>query len=194
MAITEEARAVLLAAESSLRSLLAKGLEQQRYSDIADIAQLADAIARLIPMDMKPLKESEIRQAEGVAVVRPQAKGKKSYPRYERDGDRLVKIGWSKKNKQSYEHRAPRSAVVAFARHLADRTEIGEVFAMEKIFPVIASNDGDEVPGYQAYLALGWLRDVGLVEKKGRDGYRRLQEFDSASLDTFWGELPTKSI
>ena len=35
----------------------------------------------------------------------------KTLPRFERDGERIVKVSWSKRAKAEYEHRAPRDVV-----------------------------------------------------------------------------------
>jgi hypothetical protein len=118
---------------------------------------------------------------------------KSAYPRFHRDGDRLVKTGWSKKNRESYEHRAPRGTVIAFVRHLVSRVGAGEVFGIEGLLPVPDVSNG-EVPAYQVYLTLAWLRTVGAIEKKGRDGYRLVSDgLAEKRLDEYWSQLPEHS-
>ena len=121
------------------------------------------------------------------------ASKKRDYPRFERDGDKLVKLGWSKKQKSQYEHRAPHAAVLAFGRHVANHFGEGEVFAMESLLPV-PDESGEEVPGYQAYLTLAWLKHVGAVEKKGRDGYvLRDGSLADGGLDRLWDALEVRT-
>jgi hypothetical protein len=117
----------------------------------------------------------------------------RGYPRFEREGDKLVKIGWSKKSREEYEHRAPRDAVVAFAQHLGESVSDGQVFAVEDLMPVRAVNGDDEIPAYQVYLTLKWLQDIGAVEKQGRDGYvLRNRALSEGGLDEYWGGLPER--
>ena len=118
---------------------------------------------------------------------------KAGYPRYERSGDKLVKVGWSKKHKDQYEHRAPRAAVIAVARQLSGQVKANEVFEVPDILPV-ADPSGGEVPSYQVYLVLGWLRDAGAIEKKGRDGYvLRDGSIGGEGLDRLWGSLKVQA-
>lgn len=93
---------------------------------------------------------------------------KPDYPRFSRQRNDLVKTGWSKKDKQEYQHRAPWVVVEALARRLNEKR--GEVFTSDDIFPV-TNSDGTDVPSYQAYLCLAWFRFEGLVVQDGRQGY-----------------------
>lgn len=116
------------------------------------------------------------------------------YPRFEKDGRRLVKLGWSKKNKKAYEHRVPHETVVGFVHHLSSIVDQGQVFEVEKILPVRDSS-GDEIPAYQIYVTLAWLRESGAVEKKGRDGYvLRDGSLPDGGVDKYWESLPARAI
>lgn len=182
-----------------------EALKQQRYRDIAEVARLADGVARLLQRQLPtvsphrdrtvPAQSSPLKPMQpGGAASSKRKKKKVEYPRFERDGDRLVKIGWSKKNKEAYEHRAPREVIIAFARHLANRVEPGHVFAMEELFPIPDVVTGDEIPTYQAYLTLAWLREAKAIEKKGRDGYvLRNGSLADGGLDELWDNLPKRS-
>ncbi|MCA9305050.1 MAG: hypothetical protein KDA16_00830 [Phycisphaerales bacterium] len=120
---------------------------------------------------------------------------KRDYPRFERDDDKLVKVGWSKKHREEYEHRAPRDAVNAFVRHLGSAVSEGHLFIVENLMPVLGVNGDDEVPAYQVYLTLKWLQDVGAVEKKGRDGYvLRNGALSSSGIDEYWAALPARKV
>jgi hypothetical protein len=130
------------------------------------------------------------RSIERSRVNPPGAQEKDRFPRFEREGDRLVKIGWSKKNKSTYEHRASQDAVFAVGRHLLSATPAGSTFTMEEISPVPDLSDA-EIPSYQVYLTLAWLRHTGTIEKKGCDRYlvRHLASADR-ELEQLWGRLP----
>jgi hypothetical protein len=115
-----------------------------------------------------------------------------SFPKFERDRDRLIKIGWSKKDKQVYEHRAPREAVSRVFADLMERSESSGQFRMEEVLP-IKNADGADIPSYQVYLALAWLRDAGAIERRGNDGYvPRLSATKSASFNDLWEATPVR--
>jgi hypothetical protein len=92
------------------------------------------------------------------------------YPLFYRSRSGLVKIGWSKKKKAEYRQTAPWEAVQAVVRAIEQRGGSGEKFDFGELLPVRAEN-GNEVPKYQAYVVLAWLRQVNLVTQHGRRGY-----------------------
>ncbi len=201
MCTIQEARKVLMGAEVSLRELMEQGLGQHRYTDVAVIAGMAEGVSRLLLGDRArppvqptpPNVATETRSPRKTAKKARSRTQKREYPRFERDGDKLVKVGWSKKHKEQYEHRAPREAVIAFARHLAGHARDGEVFAMEDLLPV-PDLSGGEVPAYQVYLTLAWLRQADAVEKKGRDGYvLRDRSLAEGGLDKLWNAVAQRS-
>ena len=203
MSTIQAARTLLRQSESSLRQLIEAALRDQRYADVAEIAALADGLSRLLePTSGRTQDSGQVspsleatRSPPVVAASRKQKASRKTsssrsgYPRFRRDGDRLVKIGWSKKNKSEYEHRVPRSAVDAFLGKLTSTVKPGRVFEVESLLPV-TDQAGDEVPAYQVYVTLAWLRDVGVIEKKGRDGYV-VEDSDTTrrGVDDYWKQL-----
>jgi len=199
MMTVQAARGILADAEKALRELMQQQIQEQRYGDLAEIAALADGIARLLrgQPSGKPLPKHTSRSASTRPSPRKRVSSvatKRSYPVFERDGDRLVKVGWSKKARDEYEHRAPRDAVQAFVRHLVSRVEPGSTFVMEDLLPVPDSSGG-EVPSYQVYMTLAWLRDQGAVEKKGRDGYvlQSGRQMDDGVFNKIWERTPQRS-
>src|SRR5262245_31311871 len=116
----ENAQKILTATEASLRELIESALSQQLYADVADIARMADAIARLRGTDERshstPLVAARNNAASNSNAAVPSASQRSSrtaraFPRFEREGDRLVKIAWSKKDRAEYEHKAPHRIV-----------------------------------------------------------------------------------
>jgi hypothetical protein len=106
------------------------------------------------------------------------------YPRFEREADRLIKVGWSSRDRRGYEHRASKSVVFRFAERLSSQS--ASPFSMDQVLP-ITDERGAELPSYQAYLAVAWLRSVGAVRKVGKEGY----SVDPAlvapqALERFW--------
>lgn len=202
MGTIRDARRVLADAEGHLRQLIEDGLKEQRYSDVAEIAGLAQGVARLL-QGHTATANAEAAAAQSSTPYPPQAApvrkaagkpAKADYPRFERDGNKLVKVGWSKKNKSAYEHRAPKEAVIAFARHLSGSVPDGKLFVVEDLLPVPDVANGGELPAYQVYLALAWLRSTGAVDKKGRDGYvLRRGALGDGALERLWAGLPARS-
>ena len=93
-----------------------------------------------------------------------------TFPQFQRDAGRLVKIGWSSKEKRTYEHRVAVDAVYAVCRFLNAQARPRKPFKIEGA-GTVALADGTEIPTYQVYLVLKWLQSVGAAERKGKDGY-----------------------
>jgi hypothetical protein len=202
MGDTEEARAILRQAEAAIRELIERRLAAEAYEEVAKLARLAAGLATL-------LREEEGHAAEAQTAKPPSPRrgkrkrprgrrggGKKAgYPRFVREGDRLVKVGWSKKNKSEYEHRAPRSAVVAFATHLCSNVEVGGTFTVEDLLPVPDPAHDGELPAYQVYMVLAWLRTTGAVEKRGRQGYvLRRNVLPDKEIARLSASLPARTV
>lgn len=208
MSSRTEANRVLADAEKSIRDLIQRELRAQRYSEVAELAGVADALSQLARGSSRP--SVKVRDAALTpASARPSASAatrlrngrsprktgavRGEYPRFERDDDKLVKVGWSKKAREEYEHRAPRSAVLAFTQHVGATTAEGRTFVIDELLPVHDAA-GEELPSYQVYLALAWLRQAGAVEKKGRDGYVRVADpLDGSVFDTMWDQIPERA-
>lgn len=194
----DQASGALATCENELRQVAATAMGKGDYTAARSVLSLAEAVSELRSRpDICPdtsqstgVGASGSRASPNQNAVRVGASGRggrsgdaagssraarrtkrQAYPKFIRRGDRLVKVGWSKSQKREYEHKAPQHAVFAFAHHLRNNTRDGKIFKVEPLLPVPDNQDGGELPAYQAYLALAWLRDAGLVEKRGRDGY-----------------------
>ena len=102
---------------------------------------------------------------------RPRTPKTHTYPRFVMENSDLVKIGWSKRERAEYRHRAPQAAVLQVASAIVKLAGPSGSFVAEGLFPVIATRDGTNVPDYQGYLALRWFRHLELVKQQGRVGY-----------------------
>lgn len=202
----QKAHGVLRATEESLRDLIRTAVEEQRYAEIAEIAELANSVSKLIrgATPAPRVAAAEPHAGNGIArssppprlkkkVAKKKLASKSEYPWFGRDGDRLVKVGWSKKNKKEYEHRVGRDVVQAFAKHLDSAVTAGEMFDVDGLLPIV-DPAGDEIPGYQIYVALAWLRSIDVIEKKGRDGYvLRRPEALRGDMNEIWNDLRARS-
>ena len=200
MSFEDSVREVIGHAESELHDLLQQALEAGDYRAVSRIAETADAIATaLADIQRVPPRAAPVTSATPTTVAsasRPADGGtaapnqtRRAYPRFERDGDKLIKVGWSKKDRREYEHRAPKEAVVTTVSRMAEQA--GSLFTMEDVLPV-KIDDGSDAPTYQVYLALAWFRDLGLVQKKGKDGYTINGSFDWDTVESFWQGLDAR--
>lgn len=186
-------------AHKAIRALMKEALRAERYQELAAVAPVADDLAALIRRhqggtlkvssrtgsgDVEPHDRFLVQKSTRASL--PAAARGDDYPRFEREGDKLVKIGWSKKDRREYEHRAPRDAVFGLAERLSTTVKPGSVFTMDAEMP-FRDASGAEMPSYQAYLALAWLREIGMVEQRGKDGYSLTNgHLDLSSVGMAW--------
>jgi len=196
---------ILSEAEGALSTLMRRGLAEQRYDDVAAVADVTQLLSDLMRSVENPSPEDEERGPSKADAGRgenptpgvrpPSDKNHRgtpggSYPQFARDGDRLVKVGWSSKARQEYEHRTHRKVLWAFARVVRDRPDAANCFTMEDVLPLVYAG-GKEIPSYQAYLALAWLRSVEAIRREGRHGYRPdLFKLSDESVMSLWESLP----
>ena len=102
----------------------------------------------------------------------------------------MVKIGWSKREKAPYEHKAPKRALELLLDALLRLGQQGQRFTTDEILPLQDPEDGTELPSYQVYLCLAWMRFVQLVDQHGRQGYSLLLPEQLKSLgEDRWNKL-----
>ena len=177
----DKAYRVLTEAEQALSDLIAESLREQRFGEVQAIAALAERVTTALHTGTIE-KEPQPRVApspptppiDGVAQPRrnqPRRRGAKAvYPQFRRDGSDLIKLGWSRKKKKEYTHRAP-SVVVAAVVEALTRQPVEEPFSMGDLLASIAAS-GTDVPAYQVYVVIGWLKSVTAVSGNGRTRYR----------------------
>ncbi len=209
------ARAVVKKAEQELRQLLAEAAAGGEYDSVVTLADWAKHLARLsesvpTPVDLletngsaiaasvRPAMTSNIRQPQAVPKSRRKKKARRvsrkaEYPKFLREKDELVKIGWSKSEKSPYEHKAPKSVIGVLAQALIRAGRNGRRFSTDEILPLKQSPGDGEVPSYQAYLALAWFRVESLVTQHGRQGYSLPKGIDlTDEAERRWGKLPAR--
>jgi hypothetical protein len=212
MAYTDTAVEILATAEAALKEIIGEALSAKAYRELALIAGAAEAVAAVRSqlgggVVTEPNSQS-LRDANtpgddaGVkgAAAKPDFAGRapvgpsrrSGYPRFARQGDKLLKVAWSKKERQPYEHRAPQAAVQTLIDAIRKRKGEGKLFQAADVLPLMTKT-GEEYPSYQSYVALAWLRHVGVVAKMGRKGY--LLKRGQATPDhvaRHWASLPAE--
>lgn len=211
----ERVKEVVQRAEDELRSLVAEAAKEGDYATVVEIAAWASQLARLVAESGAPGTEStERHEGPSTAVpIRSRARRRKGlsrkrapsrptdaaavassggqkYPTFVREGSDLVKIAWSKTDRNEYEHRAPWRNVEAVASALARAGSGNSRFTMDDVIPVRLPASGDEVPSYQAYAVLAWLRHEDLVIQYGRRGYSvAVPDLESAVAERWVGMM-----
>jgi hypothetical protein len=178
-----EAIHLLEECEQGLRKLVAEAVGEGDYASVLRIADLAKAIAALaaegrstpLPSAAPPAGINVGNVNHAVPVGATTAGGRKLraadvYPKFFRRGDELVKVGWSKNDRKEYNHRAPRVAIDAVAAAVRQIGAKGKLFNGDGLLPLKNLTDGTAIPNYQAYVALAWLKHLGVVEQHGRRG------------------------
>jgi hypothetical protein len=200
---------ILVDAEKALAALAseaAKGTQYEEASCLIDSArEVKNLAAKTLERLGHPLEKSSAdfkNQTDGSqtsltpgvrsAALRTKSQ-KSSYPRFLRQGDELVKIGWSPSEKTEYEHRSPRKVVLLLAAAIAKAGANGRRFAMDRVIPLQEPADGRRIPDYQVYLCLAWLRELSFVIQHGRQGYSLASKAPiEPLLETHWASLAVR--
>lgn len=190
---THEAHAVLGETLAALRGLAKTALDEQSFSDVVEIARIAEEVAAIVGAESagaRPASNPAPPVARLATPRSPRRSPSKSYPRFDRDGDKLVKIGWSKRAREEYEHRAPFVVAELLVSAIRKKVTEGELFSTTDIFPLTTAGGGGTVPNYQAYLALKWLHMEGVISKHGRDKYAiEPGKISDGTLRQLWQQL-----
>lgn len=209
-----QALSLLRDCEAGIRGLIEEAVAERDYRQLGPLAAYASAVA-LISVDHAPhgglLNADTQSPAEWSGKVRlglpsPPAvalpeqetsplvvSNAASYPMFVRAVDRLIKIGWSKKDKAVYEHRASAQAVTAVFLKLAAAARKRGYIKPEDLLPV-ALEDGSDVPSYQVYLVLAWLRSLEVLVRHGNDGYKILRKpLNEAEFKKLWEMTTTRN-
>jgi hypothetical protein len=171
-----------------------KQVTQQSDSvDVRDSVALANGKAR-VQAEAYPATVHK-RTDAGKSPLRHKANRTKAargeFPKFLRDGEELLKIGWSKREKKVYRHKAPKRVVVLVSESLQQAAQDGERFVMDQILPIRDRETDSDVPSYQAYLSLAWLRKEKLIVQHGRQGYSLRPETDLPNaVEERWNVLP----
>lgn len=191
-------------AGSAVEAITGEALENRAFAEVVVLAEMARQLNLVIELGHHEPPPSASREAaQPVALVplsmspteqpskdRPTKKRPTDYPRFVRQTDNLVKIGWSKSKKMEYQHKAPRSVLLALARALEAVDPPDSVFSADSLLP-LRNVGGEEIPDYQSYLCLAFLRNRGIVEQHGRRGYSVVKSTTAllSNVSTLWNEL-----
>jgi hypothetical protein len=192
MKAVNTAKARIAACEAEIKALMTSLVANGDYEELPALAVLAGRLAELAAGEPAAVtaagsetQASRVLAIPDVALVaepKP-AKKKLDYPRFERSEDRLIKVGWSKKDREEYEHKASKATARAVFEAIADASSSRDFVRVEDVLRVRGEQE-EEIPSYQIYLVIAWLRSGGAIEKEGNEGYRINKK--GLSFDRLW--------
>jgi len=198
----QRTRAILAEAEKALAALASEAAKETKYEAASCLIDSARDVSNLAVRTLHRLGHaSENAQANGVAPTAaaslPAPVGRRSrkkvYPRFLRQGDELIKIGWSPSEKAEYEHKSPKKVVLLLAAAIAKAGANGKRFTMDRVMPLQDSTDGKRMPDYQVYVCLAWFRQLGFVKQHGRQGYSLTSKGPlEPMIEPRWAELEVR--
>jgi len=199
MAAFDAAKQVLDDAEESMRSLVANAAAAGKYDMVVVLTDWARQLSVMAASSTIPLQQSAVpaHQVNGQVASKKESDSaaqsrRRKYPKFFRSGKWLIKVAWSKSLKAEYEHRAPIVVVHQLTDAMTKASSANPLVTMDEIFPLMSS-EGDEVPSYQSYLCLAWLKDVGFIRKHGRKGYSLKPNIElNRDAATAWNQLPSR--
>lgn len=158
-----------------LRELLAETARSGELDDVDALTALVRAVqqaANSVRPQAPSSKGVEMEEVEMVESTYPAStpRPRGGYPKFHVEHDTLVKSAWSKTKGSEYEHRAPVAQVEAVVNTVRDIVRTKAVFTADEVHKRIEVTD-DEVPSYQIYLALAWLRSIGILGRSGRANF-----------------------
>ncbi len=203
---------ILDACEQGLRQTAGTALAAGDYDSARQIIAWAENVAAMSAIARSPIHpaapgadapsgaDAPVGRNAGVAPASAPASlrtpksrpPEDKYPLFLRRGDELVKVGWSKTDRKEYHHRAPKRALDALIATLKRIASGGNNFSSDDLNPLKDSPSGGVYPTYQVFVALAWLRKLGLVQQHGRKGgYTLVTERPiDTTVAAAWPQLP----
>jgi hypothetical protein len=112
------------------------------------------------------------------------------YPRFYSQRDHLIRVGRSRRGGAEYQHKTPKAAVDSIVSSVLVAGRDGKVFTMEDCLPFTQDSGNKEIPSYQAYNVMAWLKKMNLVDQHGRQGYSiRDADHFGDKVAQAWGAL-----
>lgn len=202
MSIIQRTENLLAKTERNLVGLANEAGATRDYDQAASLIELARRIKQLgqqfrdtaskAPEAPNPLDAlMELGTAAQIKVPIKTRNKLGQYPKFVREGDNLVKIGWSKSQRAEYEHKSPKRLLAVLCESLTSAN--GKRIMMDKVLPLKDPVTGNPFPDYQSYVCLAWLKSSGLVTQHGRQGYSLPKGIElERAIEAQWANLLTR--
>ncbi len=207
----EAARALLRELELQLRELIGQAAADGQYEVVSQLASLTNHVGALLPA-AGASPEGGARDpsvaVNGVSASDPTEKARRTaaakkvtsrasaYPVFCRQGDALVKVGWSPSTRREYLHRVPKTGVDALVKYLVSRRSNQFPISVEAMVEALKADENAGILGYQVYVVVAWLKEERWLTANGRHGYTRLRAKGVSverMVDELWANLPNHS-
>jgi hypothetical protein len=94
------------------------------------------------------------------------------YPRFSIRNGTLYRLAWSRKKQSEYEHRVPKPILELITNAMSGIADPkGLPVQVDQIVNAANRLSAIQIPQYQVYLVVGWLRHTKCIKQVGRDGY-----------------------
>lgn len=193
---TEKIIEILNKTESDLQDVIVEAAKKGDYRSV-DIARATAVNIQNIRMQItNPARKAEIRPAKSGTRFEKKASTKKrkksDYPKFKVKNETLIRIGWSRKQKREYTHKAPRFVFEQTVKAMTALSQSGAgPFLAENIIEQANSNDSEAIPSYQIYVVIGLLKQTNCIKQVGRDGYDIPTELVEKA-ENKWSELSNR--
>jgi len=167
-----------------------RSVVEQEASESVPVDESQGLSSKPSTTEFKKKAASKRGRKEASAGRKSRAKRSK-YPCFKRDGDALVKIGYSQTKGSTYEHRSPKGAIdTIVTRVIQISNQDKRPFSAEALSGR-GSHDGEgQILSYQLYLCLAWLKSLGLMRQHGRKGYSVVApDSMEADVEKAWSDL-----
>lgn len=171
--------------EAELREIAQEALDTCDYGAAQSVLDLVQKVSALHDGNPSRSHQDELATDD----FDEQQEEDAEFPRFEREHEKLVKIGWANNDAGEYRHRAQRHVIRLVLERLKSLETLGkEVRAadLKKFY----HQDGSEVAPVQIQTVLSFLRDSGVVELSGRVYHSQLARKKLGVLERkLWDDL-----
>jgi hypothetical protein len=190
---------ILKRTEEELREAIAEAARAGEYRDVdigrtvaVNIKELCERISGngLKSSKLAEEKERPVSRKEQRKVSRRNKP--EGLPRIEIRNGSLIRIGWSKKQKEEYEHKVPRASFDTIVNTMSALEREGSgPFMAEAVIDKINATTEDSMPAYQVYVVLAALCEWKIITKVGHEGYNIPPDIKEKAQNV-WTEIANK--
>lgn len=170
---------ILKRAEEEVREAIAEAARAGDYRTVdmgRSVAVGVKELSEKVSGKRQSSEKSTLEGAETEGRKRHRKIGRRNkpegLPRIEIRNGSLYRIGWSRKQKEEYEHKVPRTAFNVIVSTMSTLAKEGSgPFMAEAVINKINATTEDSTPAYQVYVVLAALREWNLISQDGREGY-----------------------
>ena len=203
----EAARTLVRELEFKLRELIGQATTNGQYEEVSQLALLTNQVGSLLSSSANSSGATDGRSRNsgtpsGDKARQPRSARKRvssraaDYPLFYRQGDSLVKVGWSRSTKSEYTHRVSKPGIDTLVKFLASRRSNQFPISVDTMVDALKNDEQSRILGYQVYVAVAWLKEEGWLAANGRHGYtlRRAKGIPPETIvEQMWANLPTDS-